>query len=136
MTKLHDEILELRNFGLSYNEIVMRLGCSKGTVAYYLGKDQKLKNLSRTRNRRNKISRYIKFLKDNKECMDCKQQFPPFILEFDHRPGETKLFNISSARSTRTTEEIDTEVAKCDLVCANCHRFRTWSRSVRSNYMW
>jgi len=134
MATLHDDILKLRDDGFTYNQIVNNLGCSKGTVSYYLGKDQKLKTLIRTRNRRNFISRYIKELKDNKCCMDCGQQFPHFILDFDHRPGEEKLFCISAARSNRTKEEIDAEVAKCDLVCANCHRFRTWNRSIKSHY--
>lgn len=119
---------------MTYNQIVEELGCSKGTVSYYLGQDQKLKTLSRTRDRRNTVSKYIRSVKADKSCMDCGEQFPHFVLEFDHRPDEEKLFNISNARKHATIEEVNTEIAKCDLVCANCHRFRTWSRSVKSNY--
>lgn len=44
---LGPKILELRNNGLSYNEIVKKLNCSKGTISYYCGNNQKQKNLNR-----------------------------------------------------------------------------------------
>ena len=61
-------------------------------------------------------------------CMDCTQHFNPWQMDFDHRPGEKKLFNIASIGSNSLTRIID-EIAKCDLVCANCHRERTYRRS-------
>ena len=47
MSELAPEILRLRGEGLTYNQIVEKLGCSKSTVSYYLGKDQKIKNKAR-----------------------------------------------------------------------------------------
>ena len=38
---LKPKIIELREQGYSYNQIVKTLGCSKGTVAFHLGKGQK-----------------------------------------------------------------------------------------------
>jgi len=35
MLTMKDKIIELRNIGLSYNEISKQLGCSKSTVSYY-----------------------------------------------------------------------------------------------------
>ena len=58
-------------------------------------------------------------------CSDCGQCFPPCAMDFDHRPGEVKLFKISSALS-RPENVLMAEVSKCDLVCANCHRIRTF----------
>lgn len=54
-------------------------------------------------------------------------------MEFDHRPGETKMPGIKGVgqmvqRRAYKWEEVLAEVAKCDLVCANCHRIRTQSR--------
>lgn len=48
-------------------------------------------------------------------------------MDFDHRDRLDKKFAISeSARySLRLMRE---EVTKCDLVCANCHRIRTFKR--------
>lgn len=60
-------------------------------------------------------------------CMDCETSFPSECMHFDHRPGETKLFNIS-ARANRMTPRLEAELAKCDLVCANCHAIRTRRR--------
>lgn len=130
MTELRENILELRNKGFSYNEIVTKLGCSKGSVSYYLGQNQKLKTVTRTRDRRNKVSKFLREFKDSKKCMDCGEQFPHFILQFDHRPSEIKNFQISNARG-KTLEDIQVEIKKCDLVCANCHAYRTWERGTR-----
>jgi hypothetical protein len=51
-------------------------------------------------------------------------------MDFDHRPGETKCFNLSiAAGQTRLSwEKMEAEIAKCDVVCANCHRERTHQR--------
>lgn len=57
-------------------------------------------------------------------CMDCGVQYPPYVMDFDHRPGEVKLFNVSGAR--RCLRVMLEEIAKCDVVCSNCHRERTW----------
>ena len=66
-------------------------------------------------------------------CTDCGRMFPYFAMDFDHRPGEVKLFNIGDmASSLRSTNAILAEIAKCDLVCCLCHRFRTaWRRGWR-----
>jgi hypothetical protein len=62
-------------------------------------------------------------------CMDCGRTFPPECVDFDHRPGETKRFSLNHSGG-RTSGAIMAEVAKCDIVCANCHRTRTRSRRV------
>jgi len=49
---LSDRILELRSQGDTYNQIVEKLNCSKSTVAYYCGKDQKAKSRARSDLRR------------------------------------------------------------------------------------
>lgn len=59
-------------------------------------------------------------------CTDCGQTFPNCAMEFDHVRGE-KLFSLHSA-GPRTVESLMAEIAKCDLVCANCHRIRTCNR--------
>jgi hypothetical protein len=61
-------------------------------------------------------------------CADCKVQYPPDVMQFDHVRGEKK-FHLSSGidHSEATIRE---EAAKCDVVCANCHWLRTSSRRV------
>ncbi len=59
-------------------------------------------------------------------CTDCHDCFPVVCMDFDHRDPETKIKGIMTMVSLcRPWDEIETELAKCDLVCANCHRMRT-----------
>ena len=58
-------------------------------------------------------------------CLDCGERYPPYVMDLDHR-GDKK-FNVSQGLR-RPLEEILAEIAKCDPVCANCHRERTWRR--------
>lgn len=88
-------------------------------------------HISRNRLTRTARQKFIRDLKW-KPCMDCEMYYPYFVMEFDHRPGEVKLFNVATAASSgRSTQAILDEIAKCDLVCANCHRFRTAVRNRR-----
>jgi hypothetical protein len=61
-------------------------------------------------------------------CTDCGGTFAPVAMDFDHVRG-TKLKNVS-AMSTYPWSRVLEEVAKCDLVCACCHRIRTQSRKA------
>lgn len=84
-----------------------------------------------------KAKEYIRSLKSDKSCMDCGNPFPFYILEFDHRNPHEKVRNLASIRLSDgffTTEDIDKEIAKCDLICANCHRVRTHSRPHRTKF--
>lgn len=74
--------------------------------------------------------KYIEF-KTGKPCFDCGEMFPHYVLEFDHRGDEPKQFNIANMIPAKGWAAILTEIAKCDLVCANCHKIRTY---VRRNY--
>lgn len=67
-------------------------------------------------------------LKD-KPCTDCKTRYPHYVLDFDHRPGTVKA-GVVGRMWSGPREKLLEEVAKCDLVCANCHRIRTFE--VRS----
>lgn len=65
----------------------------------------------------------------SRPCMDCQQTYPPEVMDFDHRPEEVKLFNLGAGSTrNRSITAIQLEIAKCDLVCANCHRLRTMKR--------
>jgi hypothetical protein len=55
-------------------------------------------------------------------CVDCGED-DPLVLEFDHR--SEKLLRASETAAGRPVLD---EIAKCDVVCANCHRRRTARR--------
>jgi hypothetical protein len=60
-------------------------------------------------------------------CVDCRnKKLPHYVLEFDHCRG-VKKFNLGSY-GRLSWSKIEAEVAKCDVVCANCHKIRTWKR--------
>lgn len=63
----------------------------------------------------------------SKPCLDCGIQYPPYVMDFDHRPGVTKIKHVSQMRF-QPKQEILAEAAKCDVVCSNCHRQRTHDR--------
>lgn len=56
-------------------------------------------------------------------CMDCGIKYPSYVMDFDHR--EDKLFDVSRGVNDYGMKKLLAEIAKCDVVCANCHRFRT-----------
>lgn len=60
--------------------------------------------------------------------MDCGQCFPAVCMDFDHRPGEIKIASVARVIQAGKLEDLYAEIAKCDLVCANCHRLRTKRR--------
>jgi hypothetical protein len=61
-------------------------------------------------------------------CTDCARTFAPCAMDFDHREPETKRFTVSRMIGRVGTKTIVAEIAKCDIVCANCHRERTYRR--------
>lgn len=72
--------------------------------------------------------------KTTNSCVDCNTNYPSCCMDFDHRPGESKSYNVASMVSSHARRElIDVEVAKCDLICSNCHRIRTRDRKRASS---
>ena len=89
----------------------------------YYQREKKRLRANRVRN-----AELLRALK-SKPCMDCGQKYPSYVMDFDHRPGTEKKFGLKNM-GARSVETILAEVAKCDLVCANCHRERTHQRQV------
>lgn len=83
--------------------------------------------LDRNKARFEESSRRLREAK-NRPCMDCGGKFPPFVMDFDHRDGVTKMGNIAKLLKSWSWARLQTEIQKCDLICANCHRIRTARR--------
>jgi hypothetical protein len=59
-------------------------------------------------------------------CMDCGGVFPPHVMDFDHRDPTQKSFSLAAEKVLlKNRKVLEAEVAKCDVICANCHRIRT-----------
>jgi hypothetical protein len=81
-------------------------------------------------------------------CLKCERKVPPanvFAFDFDHREPETKLIgkgtpaganpggvaglvhnHAKAAALDQIKDLLDAEMAKCDLLCANCHKRKTF----------
>jgi len=62
-------------------------------------------------------------------CADCGSRFPPCVMQFDHRDPATKALGVTRML-LRARSVILAEAAKCDIVCTNCHRVRTYERRM------
>ena len=105
--------------------------CRPCRAAY--GREHYLANRSRyiaeaKRRKDAELDRRIRFLLDffaSNPCADCGEA-DPRVLEFDHL--RDKVFGISAGIRDRNWQSVLDEIAKCEVVCANCHRRRTASR--------
>ena len=61
-------------------------------------------------------------------CSDCGGTFAPEAMHWDHRPGTVKLRDVANIAANHARRLVLEEIAKCDLVCANCHAVRTVAR--------
>lgn len=61
-------------------------------------------------------------------CTDCKLEYPHYVMDFDHVIGK-KVGNINDLAQSRSIESLKEELSKCEVVCSNCHRTRTYNRA-------
>ena len=70
---------------------------------------------------------YLWSILSSSPCMDCGES-DPRVLDFDHL--QDKSHNVSEMPGAGySIKSIAEEVAKCEVVCSNCHRIRTYERS-------
>ena len=67
----------------------------------------------------------IIFQKKSVPCADCKIYYHPHAMDFDHL--RDKLYNVGTLRCY-SKKVLNTEIDKCEVVCAVCHRLRTLER--------
>jgi hypothetical protein len=102
--------------------------CKPCTKAYYKNyyntvPKEKARILVKNKDYREELKRIVQELK-SVPCMDCKQTYPYFVMDFDHQYD--KKFQIATAvAQSMPLARILTEIEKCEVVCANCHRIRT-----------
>jgi hypothetical protein len=81
---------------------------------------------ARINERRRKNRLLLAKLKEDTPCYDCGQYFQACVMDFDHVRGEkikcvSRMLNYSQYN-------LRLEIAKCQIVCSNCHRIRTYNR--------
>lgn len=81
----------------------------------------------RNKVRRSEMVAKLNELKSTLSCLDCGNN-NPVVLDFDH-VEDNKLANVSNmVRNLYAWQKVLDEIAKCEVVCSNCHRIRTHNR--------
>ena len=75
------------------------------------------------------LAQYLRDLKTKTPCVDCGINYPYYVMDFDHVRGK-KHANVMELIPTLDKKKIDLEIAKCEIVCSNCHRIRTHMRRI------
>lgn len=90
------------------------------------------------RNHKQKTSERVLMVREHiralrTKCKYCPETHPS-CLDFHHRNPAEKSFNISSSQlGNRSISAIDAEIAKCDVICSNCHRKLHWPLNSKGN---
>lgn len=79
------------------------------------------------RERRRKKYAEIQKIKEASPCTDCDKFYPYYVMQFDHI-GSDKVANVGKLVRAAGWKTVLEEIAKCELVCANCHAERSWKR--------
>lgn len=75
-------------------------------------------------NRRERNQKLVaQILLNSRGCVTCGEK-DIRCLDFDHKDPSTKVFNIGEGYLKKESDLVN-EIAKCDIVCANCHRKKT-----------
>lgn len=75
-----------------------------------------------------------KYIAEHKKrpCKDCGVQYAWYVMDLDHKPGVKKIAGLAVMVQGYSWEKILAELEKCDVVCSNCHRIRTWKRKMNA----
>jgi 5-methylcytosine-specific restriction endonuclease McrA len=83
---------------------------------------------------RNQAKRaYLNEVKLESGCVACGYNAHPAALEFDHLDPTTKLFHVGSRFSSVSFSKLKEEVSKCQVLCSNCHRIKTFDTGQHLN---
>lgn len=104
--------------------------CRKGYDARYHAGRRTL----RIAQKRERVGYLVAWMRDLKSqpCADCGGRFHPAAMTFDHLPGTTKRAHIADLIRHGSIGLARAEIAKCEIVCANCHAVRTYLRRAQA----
>ena len=86
--------------------------------------------LDRNREQRSNNRERYKHYKSNTPCSRCGGVFPNCVMDFDHRDPTEKKHCVAQMMGYSWGRILE-EIAKCDLLCANCHRIKTYETTNR-----
>ena len=81
----------------------------------------KAKHIACVRKRDKKIKAWLQEYKKTLKCEECGENHPA-CLDFHHINPEDKKFSIARINDYLSWGLLKAEIAKCCILCANCHR--------------
>jgi hypothetical protein len=128
-TKPLNEFYKKRSNGKnSYMHICKVCSNAKSKVNYQKNREWYIKRDAK----RDKVWRnWLSSLKEGKPCQNCKQVYHPVVMDWHHRDPSLKIRGVAHFRPTNK-QAVYEEIAKCDLLCSNCHRYLTHVKDYSS----
>jgi hypothetical protein len=95
-----------------------------GREHYYANRQ---KYLASKKRRQVRLRAYVDEVK-NVPCKDCGVRYPPYVMQFDHLGDKSFTISEYARNGNVSWPKLRREIAKCEVVCANCHFERTHQR--------
>lgn len=116
-TDVHDPRRVLARYGVDRIGSDWDLGRDRALVGTWKNERRKT---AYHRQRRQETNLWLASFR--KECVQCGED-DPVVLDFHHRDPTQKRFQLTGSLCySRSRESLLKEIAKCDVLCANCHR--------------
>jgi len=114
-----------------------RLGKKQVACKSCINKKQKIQYanntkyyLDRNREQRTNNREWYQEIKNNTPCAKCNVAYPYYMMDYDHIDPSTKIRCIATMMGF-SKKAILEEIVKCELLCANCHRKKTYETENR-----
>ena len=78
------------------------------------------------RERLQKKRDFVNSYKMERGCRECGYNAHPVALELNHIDPTTKTYSIGRQLISISMENLVLELAKCEVLCANCHQIHTY----------
>lgn len=90
-------------------------------------RENKQRHIEYVRNREGKMQEWFLEYRKNQACEICGENHPA-CLDFHHVNPAEKKFEVSARRNRPSMKALIEEIAKCRVLCANCHRKEHWKQ--------
>ena len=101
----------------------------KSREYYAANREHHIKEIAkRNKKYKKEIDDLIREMKLNTKCSDCNKKYHWFQMDFDHVRGKKDRPISEMVANKVGKDRILAEIDKCEIVCANCHRLRTFTR--------
>lgn len=76
----------------------------------------------------NNMVRILRQFRSQIPCKDCKRVYSWKVMTFDHLDRGLKTRGVMQLATSSGKAKLLEELAKCELVCLNCHKLREYER--------